>query len=192
MNRLLFFLVLFVISAFPVNAEVVNDEFMEKHLKTIDIKKPILNTKYNYESVERIPIKLKISEKITTKKGGVYDEMPLVFFVKEDVKYKGKVILKKNDLVNANVETFLSRGMNGIPGAIIVDDFVIKGISPKKVKGTYIKRGLNLSLLVFPIKWALTPIPGAGSLTNFIVGGNAVISKRHTVTIYYYPEWAEF
>ena len=192
MNRFIFLLLLFIFSAFPVNAEVVNDEFMEKHLKTIDIKKPILNTKYNYESVERIPIKLKISEKITTKKDGVYDEMPLVFFVKEDVKYKGKVILKKNDVVNANVETFLSRGMNGIPGAIIVDDFAIKGISPKKVKGTYIKRGLNLSLLVFPIKWALTPIPGAGSLTNFIVGGNAVISKRHTVTIYYYPEWAEF
>ena len=192
MNRFIFLFLLFVFSALSVNAEVVNDEFMEKHLKTIDIKKPILNTKYNYESVERIPIKLKISEKITTKKDGVYDEMPLVFFVKEDVKYKGKVILKKNDVVNANVETFLTRGMNGIPGAIIVDDFVIKGISPKKVKGTYIKRGLNLSLLVFPIKWALTPIPGAGSLTNFIVGGNAVISKRHTVTIYYYPEWAEF
>ena len=192
MNRFIFLFLLFVFSALSVNAEVVNDEFMEKHLKTIDIKKPILNTKYNYESVERIPIKLKISKKITTKKDGVYDEMPLVFFVKEDVKYKGKVILKKNDVVNANVETFLTRGMNGIPGAIIVDDFVIKGISPKKVKGTYIKRGLNLSLLVFPIKWALTPIPGAGSLTNFIVGGNAVISKRHTVTIYYYPEWAEF
>ena len=192
MNRFIFLFLLFVFSALSVNAEVVNDEFMEKHLKTIDIKKPILNTKYNYESVERIPIKLKISKKITTKKDGVYDEMPLVFFVKEDVKYKGKVILKKNDVVNANVETFLSRGMNGIPGAIIVDDFAIKGISPKKVKGTYIKRGLNLSLLVFPIKWALTPIPGAGSLTNFIVGGNAVISKRHTVTIYYYPEWAEF
>ena len=192
MNRFIFLFLLFVFSALSVNAEVVNDEFMEKHLKTIDIKKPILNTKYNYESVERIPIKLKISKKITTKKDGVYDEMPLVFFVKEDVKYKGKVILKKNDVVTANVETFLTRGMNGIPGAIIVDDFVIKGISPKKVKGTYIKRGLNLSLLVFPIKWALTPIPGAGSLTNFIVGGNAVISKRHTVTIYYYPEWAEF
>ena len=191
MNRLLLFLFLFVFSFVSVNAETINDEFMEKHLKTVDIKKPTLNTKYNYESVERIPIKLRISEKITTKKDRVYDEMPLVFFVKEDVKYKGKVILKKDDVVNANVETFMTRGMNGIPGTIIVDDFVIKGISPKKVKGTYIKRGLNLSLFVFPIKWALTPIPGAGSLTNFIVGGNAVISKRHTVTIYYYPEWAE-
>ena len=192
MNRILLFLFLFVFSFVSVNAETINDEFMEKHLKTVDIKKPTLNTKYNYESVERIPIKLKISEKITTKKGQIYDEKPLVFFVKEDVKYKGKVILKKDDVVNANVETFMTRGMNGNPGTIIVDDFVIKGISPRKIKGTYIKRGLNLSLLVFPIKWALTPIPGVGSLTNFIVGGNAVISKRHTVTIYYYPEWAEF
>ena len=192
MNRIFLLLLVFIFSILSVNAEIVTDEFMDKHLKTIEIKKPIVNRKYNYESFERIPIKLRISKKITTKKGSIYDEMPLEFFVKEDVKYKGKVILKKNDVVTANVETFLTRGMNGIPGAIIVDDFVIKGISPKKVKGTYIKRGMNLSIYVFPIKWALTPIPGAGSLTNFILGGNAVISKRHTVTIYYYPEWAEF
>ena len=192
MNRLFLLVSFFIVSTLSARAEIIKDEFIENHLKTIDIKKPIVNTNYNYESFERVPIKLKISEKISTKKDGVYDEMPLVFFVKEDVKYKGKVILKKNDVVKANVETFFTRGMNGIPGTIIVDDFVINGISPKKVKGTYIKRGLNLSLLVFPIKWALTPIPGAGSLTNFILGGNAKITKRNTVTIYYYPEWAEF
>lgn len=192
MNRLFLLVSFFIVSTLSARAEIIKDEFIENHLKTIDIKKPIVNTNYNYESFERVPIKLKISEKISTQKDGVYDEMPLVFFVKEDVKYKGKVILKKDDVVKANVETFFTRGMNGIPGTIIVDDFVINGISPKKVKGTYIKRGLNLSLLVFPIKWALTPIPGAGSLTNFILGGNAKITKRNTVTIYYYPEWAEF
>lgn len=192
MNRFFLLLFLFVFSMNSVNAEFVTDEFMENHLKTIEMKKPSTNTNYNYESFARIPIKLRITENVSTKKDGIYDDMPLTFFVKEDVKYKGKVILKKDDVVTANVETFMERGMNGIPAVIIVDDFVVKGISPKKIKGTYIKRGLNLSLLVFPLKWALTPIPGVGSLTNLILGGNAKISKRKTVTIYYYPEWAEF
>ena len=45
--------------------------------------------------------------------------------------------------------------------------------------------------MVFPIKWALTPIPGVGSLTNFILGGNASITEDDTVTVYYYPDWGK-
>lgn len=192
MNKFLLFVSLVVFSAISVNAEIVHDDFMDKHIETVNIKKPVTNTNYNYESVEKIPIKLKITETINTKHDGVYDEMPLSFFVKEDVRHNGKVIIRKGEVVRANVETYMERGMNGIPAVIIVDNFVIKGISPKKIKGTYITRGLNLSLVVFPLKWALTPIPGVGSLTNLILGGNAKISNRKTVTIYYYPEWAEF
>lgn len=192
MNKICLLLCLIIFSVVSVNAEIVNDEFIDKHLQTVTVKKPITNTNYNYESVLKIPIKLKISENINTKNDGVYDEMPLTFFVKENVKYNGRTIAKKGDVVKARVETYMDRGMNGIPAVIIVDNFALKGISPKKVKGTYITRGLNLSLLVFPLKWALTPIPGVGSLTNLILGGNAKISTRKTVTIYYFPEWAEF
>ena len=45
--------------------------------------------------------------------------------------------------------------------------------------------------MVYPIKWALTPIPGVGSLTNFILGGNAKITPKDKIIIYYYPEWGE-
>lgn len=192
MNKFLLFISLVIFSAISVNAEIVHDDFMEKHIETVNIKEPVTNTNYNYESVEKIPIKLKITSSVSTKKDNVYDEMPLSFFVKEDVKYKGKTIVKKGDVVKASVETYMERGMNGIPAVIIVDNFAIKGVPPKKIKGTYITRGLNLSLFVFPLKWALTPLPGVGSLTNLIFGGNAKISTRKTVTIYYFPEWAEF
>ena len=79
--------------------------------------------------------------------------------------------------------------MNGVPAMIIVDNFKSNKIPENKLAGTYIKKGLNLTPLVYPIKWALTIIPLAGTTTNFIKGGNAVIKPDNTVTVYYYPEW---
>ncbi|MCD7879903.1 MAG: hypothetical protein LUG16_08225, partial [Candidatus Gastranaerophilales bacterium] len=150
---------------------------------------PYQNLNYNYESLKSIPIKLKIMTPVSTKKNEVYDGQILKFRTLANVKYNKKIILKQNEIITARVETYTTPGMNGIPAQIIVDDFKVKGIDNSNLKSTYIKKGANLSLLVYPIKWALTPIPGAGSLTNFIFGGNAKITRRDTVTLYYYPEW---
>ena len=38
-----------------------------------------------------------------------------------------------------------------------------------------------------PIKWALTFIPLAGTVTNLIKGGQAVLSPSDTFVVYYYP-----
>jgi hypothetical protein len=46
-----------------------------------------------------------------------------------------------------------------------------------------------MSLLVFPLKWALTPFVGVGSLTNLIFGRNAYVTDKDTIVIYYYPDW---
>ena len=170
---------------------IVQDEIMDELLKDINPAKPLTNLNYNYENFNGIPIQLKITEKITTKKDGIYDNQPLTFKVKQNVTYKGKVILRQGSIVNAAVDSYLSRGMNGIPAAIVIDNYHIAGIDSAKIKGFYKKRGLNLSLMVFPIKWALTPIPGVGSLTNFILGGNASITPNDTIIIYYYPDWGK-
>ena len=53
------------------------------------------------------------------------------------------------------------------------------------------KFGLDLSLLVFPIKWALTFLPPTGSLTNFILGGHASIKENKIIELYYYPNWGK-
>ena len=53
----------------------------------------------------------------------------------------------------------------------------------------YIKKGISFAMFVFPIKWALTPIPFVGSLTNLIMGTNAKITKSDEVVIYYFPNW---
>ena len=79
--------------------------------------------------------------------------------------------------------------MNGIPACIVIDNLQIEGLDNSKINGTIIKKGINLSLLVFPLKWALTFLPPTGSLTNLIKGGNATIDKKTEITIYYYPDW---
>jgi len=191
MNKFIITLLLFLFSIPFCNAELINDELVDTTLKDKVIQKPLYNTDYNYESFEKIPIKLKISEKITTKKDKIYDNQQLTFYVKQPVKYNNKTILNKGDVFTANIATYMSKGMNGIPAVIIIDNFQSKNIDSNKIKGTYIKKGISLSLMVYPIKWALTPIPGVGSLTNFILGCNATIKEKDTIIIYYYPHWNE-
>ena len=78
-----------------------------------------------------------------------------------------------------------------MPGQIILDDFSIPGIEPHKVKGSFLKKGADLTLLVLPVKWALTPLPPLGSCTNVIIGGHGIIKPRTKITIYYYPNWGK-
>ena len=54
---------------------------------------------------------------------------------------------------------------------------------------TYTDKGFNRCYMVYPLKWALTLIPFAGSLTNFIKGGHAKIKTTEIVTLYYFPNW---
>ena len=106
-----------------------------------------------------------------------------------DVYYKGHKILKKGDPVYAKVSTILKSGMNGIPASIIFSDFKFENLQSAKFTDTYEKFGMDRSLWVFPLKWALTPLPPTGSLTNFIKGGHAKLRTNEIFEIYYHPEW---
>ncbi|MBQ2872031.1 hypothetical protein IJE86_10040 [bacterium] len=143
---------------------------------------------YDYSDTHSVPIKLSIVEPISTK-DGLLEGSKLKFKVKDDVKYNGQLILKKDTVVTGVLETVVPRGMNGFPAEIIVDNFEVAGISNSKLISTYTKKGQNRCLWVYPLKWALTPIPFVGSTTNFILGGHAKIKKSDVITIYYYPNW---
>lgn len=167
------------------------DTFIEEILSSKQIEKPVQNLKYDYTDVDKIPIKLQIQTPITTKNDSIVEGQLIDFVVREDVKYNHKVVIPKGTNATAVIQTYQSRGMNGIPAIIVLDDFEIPNIDKKKLKDDYIKRGQDRSYIVFPIKWALTWIPLAGYTTNVILGGHAHIKKRHNVVIYYYPKWAE-
>lgn len=184
------FVSLILFSALSVFA-LERDTFIEETLRTIDVQKPIQNLRYDYSSVDKVPVKLQISKPITTKNDSVIEGQLIDFVVREDVKYNHKVVIPKGTKATAVVQTYQSRGMNGIPAIIVLDNFQIENVEKYKLKHVYIKRGQDRSYIVFPIKWALTLIPFAGYSTNLILGGHAHIKKKHNVIIYYYPKWAE-
>ena len=146
---------------------------------------------YNFYDTACVPINLSITEEISTKNPIIEGET-VKFRVVKDVRWQGKTILKAGDIVNAKIETVITSGMNGFPAEIIVDDFQIPNIEESQLISTYNKKGQNRCFWVYPLKWSLTLIPFAGSLTNFIKGGHAKIRPKDIVTIYYYPNWQAY
>ncbi len=180
---------IFISSSYTIAIE--NDEITKELLENTNITKPQTNLNYSYESVERAPIKLQIINPISTKTGSILEGQIIDFIVKEDVIYKTEIIIKKGTRVTAKVQTTMDRGLNGIPATLIIDDFNIEGIDKNKLKATYIKKGQNRTLIVLPIKWALTIIPFAGYVSNLIIGGHANIKKKNTIVLFYYPNWGK-
>lgn len=149
---------------------------------------PAFCLEYDYTSTTSIPIKMQIVEEIGTKTPPT-EGAKVNFRVISNATYNNQFIVKNGDTVPATVETIITAGMNGFPAEIIIDKFEIPNVKQSQLECTYIKKGQNRSLFVYPLKWALTPIPFVGSLTNLIMGGHAKIKTSDTITVYYYPEW---
>lgn len=168
--------------------ELLTDEFIEEYARTVEIKEPETNLNYNYESTDSVRIKIKlVGAPISTKKRNLYDGMPLDFTVKQNVKYKGKVFVKQGTHVTGEVQTYTTRGMNGIPAMITLNNFEIEGFDKNKINCFYTKRGHSRTLLLLPFKWALTILWPSGYLVNFIKGGNATLDDKDVIYLYYYP-----
>lgn len=143
---------------------------------------------YDYTNTYSIPIEISIKKEISTKDALKYGEQ-LDFILNKDVVYNNKIIVAKNSLVKAKIASVVTSGMNGFPAEITIDDFDIPNINDSQLLSTYTKYGVNRSLWVYPLKWALTPIPLVGSLTNLIKGGHAKIKPSDVITLYYFPNW---
>ena len=168
--------------------EIQKDEIVENILKERNPKKPESHLNYDYKSTIKIPVRISIKEKIKSE-NDVYEGQTVEFTAENDVFYKRKLKIKKGDTIKAKVGTVITSGMNGIPASIIFDAFEIPNVRPEQITYTLEVFGQDRSLIVFPLKWALTILPPTGSLTNFIMGGHVKIREGETFTIYYYPEW---
>ena len=146
------------------------------------------NLDYNYESTYSFPIKLIVLDEVSTKDGIIEGEK-IKLKVANNIYHKNQLFLKKGTIATARVETYLTKGMNGFPAEIMLDEFEIEGIKTSQLLCNYTKKGFSFAYLVYPIKWALTPIPFVGSLTNLILGTNATIEAGDIITIQYYPNW---
>lgn len=185
MNK--FFITFLFLLFCPFCSAMLIQDDVAKNIDFIeDFQKPYTN--YNFESTVKIPIKLKIVDPIKSE-DELYEGQIIDFKVAKDVLYNNKIILKRGTRVPAKVSVIITPGMNGIPASVIFSGFKIDGFSDNKLTDSYEIFGQDRSLLVFPLKWALTPIPPTGSLTNFIKGGHAKLKTKKAITIYYYPEW---
>lgn len=169
------------------HAEILSDNLVNTFLDKNAVLPPSTIQKYDYSSTTKIPIKLAITENIKSE-NQVFEGQTLNFWVKNNVLYNNKLLIKKNTPVSARVETTIKSGMNGIPAHIILGNFEIENIDKLKLSNFYEIKGQDRSLIVFPLKWALTILPPSGSLTNFIKGGHAKLKTNDSITIYYYPE----
>lgn len=188
MNKIIFTTLLLFSISLPCFSEIVKDDFADAYFKNINLTKPEPHLNYNYESTEKVPIRLHITEDIKNE-NSVYEGQPVTFRVVSDVVYRGKIIITKGTTVPARIETIIASGMNGIPASIIFGDFKFENIDADKIDYTYERFGQDRSLWVYPLKWALTILPPTGSLTNFIKGGHARLKTNKIIEINYYPEW---
>lgn len=167
-------------------ADTMIDE-VAVELPTYPIK-PNVYTDYNFESTVKIPVNLKILEEIHSE-ADIYEGQIIKFKVAKDVIYKNEVVIYRGTIVPTKVSVIITSGMNGIPASVIFREFEIEGIANGQFTDSYEVFGQDRSLLVFPLKWALTPLPPTGTLTNFIKGGHVKVKKKTPITLYYYPEW---
>lgn len=165
---------------------MLTDEIADKLPRQVEQVQSYTN--YNYESTTRLPVKIRIIEKVKSEKD-IEEGDILKFKVYKDVCHNSKTIIPQNSILQAKVKTIITPGMNGIPASVILGDFEIENISKGQFSNSIEVFGQDRSLIVFPLKWALTILPPSGSLTNFIMGGHVKIKEKKILTVYYYPEW---
>ena len=187
MNKILLIFTLLLLS-FCQAQSIIQDDFIIETLSNKNLEKPNTNINYNYLSTEKIAIPLKITKTVKSEKD-LFEGQILEFKVTKTITKRGKIITRKDQIAKARVETIVKNGMNGIPASIVLGNFKIEGLDENKLSTNYEKFGADLSLIVFPLKWALTILPPTGSLTNFIKGGHAKLKENKEFEVYYYPNW---
>ena len=190
MSKLIWGLIILSLFVLPANKSyaVVEDELVKTTLSDKNIEKPYTNLDYNYEDTETVDVKLSVLEDIKNEKY-LHEGQIIKLRVVRDVKYKNKVVINHGTIATARVEMIIANGMNGIPASVVLGDFNIEGVPWSKLTSTYEKFGLDLSLMVYPLKWALTILPPTGTLTNFIKGGHVKLKSKNVITIKYHPNW---
>lgn len=151
---------------------------------------PANGAAYDFSDTTCVKIPLRISEKITTAlKNKSYEGQKLKFIVDEDVYFNNKILVSKGTEVSARIEIMTTRGFAGVPGEIFITDFEIPDLDSRKIIEPVSRRGFSTTTLIMPVKWALTPFPPLGSITNVAVGFNASLTPKKRIYVEYYPNY---
>ena len=191
MNKIIIITFGLITSLFtPAIAEHIRDNFIEEQLANKTFEKPSVQDFFNYESTAKIKVPLQITEIISSSgKHAAFEGQIVEFTVKNDVIYNDAVYIPKGTLVTGRVSNVIKKGISGIPGELYITDFKIPNVKNSQILEPIIKRGLNTTLWILPLKWALTPLPPFGTFTNIIWGWDAKIKPSRTIYVSVFPEW---
>lgn len=189
MNKILLSVISFLI-IFSTAVQAAEAEVYEQipDMPAAPVSEKVLVKKYDYTNPTRIPIYLHIEKHYRTN-GNTKVGDEFTFIAERNVYYNGQLLVKSGEKTTARLTHFLRRGMNGIPSILILEGFQFENLDSRKLDDVFIKRGFDNTLFVLPLKWALTFLYPLGSFTNLVIGGEARISPKDDIIIYYYPEW---
>ena len=179
-------LVMFVCCGLGVFAEQIKDEFVDEWFVDKDIPVVEQAANHNYESLKRVKIILSPTETVSTPKK-LEEGQKINLVVKRNARI-GANLLKKGTPASAVIEQFVPNGMTGVQAVIVLGRIEIEGLESDKLQYYCLKEGQNRTTWIMPIKWALTWIPFAGTFTNLIKGGQAKLSPKDELVVYYYLE----
>lgn len=192
MNKIfsLFFLAFTLFWGINPSYSIVRDDFIEQILINKTTDEPKINDNYDYSYTDYVEIPLRITETITTsKRNKSFEGKELNFIVFEDIFYNKEKIIKRGTIVTARLELMTTRGFAGVPAEIFITDFKIPNLDEKGIVQPISKRGFSMTAWILPVKWALTPLPPLGSLTNVFVGFNTKLTPDETIILKYYPNY---
>lgn len=130
----------------------------------------------NFEELNRIPLKVKIIEDISTKKD-LREGQKVIFLTTEDTVLRHNKVLAAGSRVFGTVETISPNEMKGIPANLTIGNFKIEYMSTVKLEGEIRKEGANRAFWVCPLLPLLFPVRG----------GHAKIDAEEEFTLYYTP-----
>ena len=148
MNKFFILLFFILITFLPVKALEI-DEIADR--LDINVSKPEVYTKYNYESTIKIPVKLRVLKAIYSE-NDVYENQIIMFRTTKNVIHNGELLIPRSTIITAKINTIITSGMNGIPASIILSDFSSRNIESGKFSNSYEIFGQDRSLFVFPLK----------------------------------------
>lgn len=166
----------------------INDALADKTLKKISAKPKKAKLNFDFELVKQIPVKIAIINNITSKKD-LTEGQEINFKILDDVNVGNNLVLKKDALVKAKLETISLNQAFGVPADILIDDFkVVSYQSEISLDGSIHKIGANRSLWVYPVGYMGCFFFGAGLLLSPIRGGHAKIKTKDVYEVYYIPK----
>ena len=177
-----------------VTSDFVKEYADEKYQTNIEIKDIFASEKlkkyedvvyrenhFNYLKDNFKAVKIKSKTNLSTK--NLAGEGQIVeFYIAENVKVNGKIVLKKGTPLRGRVETISQNDIKGVPADLIVGSFQTNDIV---FVGQISKTGANRFYWVIPVSYVTGfLVVGMGYLIDLIRGGHAKINKKEVFEIF--------